>query len=126
MKQRRGEWQDLPHGGAIRREDALPVEVSDKGAWQLDENRILRDAEEISGTKLTWMHLSRARRWHKAPITGVLRSGDEWNWCMAKVAAAACDSCGIEAGNRWIGESSSDRVWVCETCAARGVLDKRS
>jgi hypothetical protein len=112
-----GKWCDLPHGGAMRLEDDAPVELSDKGAWQLDEIQILRDAEEVSGIKLTWMHLSRAQRWQKAPITAVLRPRDEWNWCTAKVARAACDLCGVEMGKRWISESGApDPVWVCDTC----------
>lgn len=104
----------------MRLEEDLPVEVSDKGAWQLDEIRILRDAEEASGIKLTWMHLGRARRWQKAPITAVLRPRDEWNWSTAKVAPAACDSCGVELGKQWIGElGAPDRVWVCDACRRR-------
>lgn len=104
----------------MRLEDDIPVEVSDKGVWQLDELGILRDAEELSGIKLTWMHLSRARRWQKTPITAVLRPRDEWNWSTAKVARAACDVCGVEMGMRWIGESGSPNVvWVCDTCRRR-------
>lgn len=111
MKTRRDKWQDLPHGGAMRSEADIPVAVSDKGAWQLDENRILSDAQEVSGMKLTWMHLSRARRWQKAPITAVILPGDEWNWSVAKVTLAACDSCGVEAGKRWITEpNTTDQI----------------
>jgi hypothetical protein len=106
-------------GGAVHSEAGIPVEVSDKGAWQLDENRILSDAQEVTMTKLTWRHLNRSRRWQKAPITTVFRPGDEWNWCIAKVAPAACDSCGIQVGKHWItAPGTSNRIWICETCAA--------
>jgi hypothetical protein len=118
MKTQRERWQDLPHGGAMRREADIPVAVSDKGAWQLDENRILSDAQEVSGIKLTWLHLSRALRWQKAPITAVILTGQEWSWSVAKVTLAACDSCGIEVGNRWITEANTaEQAWVCEKCA---------
>jgi hypothetical protein len=104
----------------MRLEGDIPVEVSDKGAWQLDEIQILKDAEELSGIKLTWMHLSRARRWQKAPITAVIRAGGEWNWSTARVAPAACDSCGVEMGKRWIGPPGTPgSVWVCESCWRR-------
>lgn len=124
MKAQRDKWQDLPHGGAMYSEDDRPVAVSDKGAWQLDESRILEDAQELSGIKLTWMHLNRAQRWDKVPITAVLRSRNKWNWCIAQVVPAACDLCSIEVGARWISEPGSlDRVWICETCAGRRAVN---
>ena len=111
-------WHDLPNGGAMRCEFRVPVEVADKGAWQLDENRILTDAKEVSGVKLTWMHLSRAERWQKTPFMAVLRPNGGWNWCIAKVVPAACDSCGVEVGVRWVCEVGSlYQLWFCKTCA---------
>jgi hypothetical protein len=95
----------------------IPVAVTDKGVWQLDEIGILRDAQEVSGIKLTWMHLGRARRWQKAPVLAVFRQGEEWNWCVAEVARAACESCGVEAGTQWINDRNTpSQVWVCKTC----------
>ncbi|MBK6414144.1 hypothetical protein [Sphingopyxis sp.] len=122
---RPGPWQDLPHGGAMCCECGIPFAVADKGAWQLDENRILEGAKEISGVKLTWLHLNRAKRWHKAPLTSALRPGGVWTWCIAEVAPAACDSCGVVAGVRWVGESAApDRIWACNACADRAVSDQ--
>ena len=115
-----GHWRDLPHGGAMRLEGDVPVEVSDKGNWQLDEIQILRDAEGTSGVKLTWMHLNRARRWQRTSITAVFRSPGKWHWCTAKVLLAACDFCGIEMGERWDDDRGlPDPVWVCADCAAK-------
>ena len=112
-------WQDLPGGGAVHSEAGIPVEVTDKGAWQLCEDRILSDAQEATMTKLTWMHLNRSRRWQKTPFSAVLRPHNEWSWCIAKVAQAACDSCGIQLGKHWITvPGTSNRIWMCETCAA--------
>ena len=125
MKTQRDKWQALPHRGAMRREAEIPVAVSDKGACQPDENQILSDAQEVSGGKLTWMRLSRARRWRKAPITAVPRRVDEWIWCIARVTPAARDLCGIAPGKRWTAEvDSPNRVWVSEMCTARSLVEK--
>jgi hypothetical protein len=101
----------------MRLENGIPIEVSDKGAWMLDEKRILSDAEEASGIKLTWMHSNRSKRWRKAPILAILRPNNEWSWCMAKVAPAACDFCGVNIGKLWTGAPGTpDRAWKCGAC----------
>jgi hypothetical protein len=99
-------------------EARVPTKVSDKGAWQLDENSILADAQEASGVKLTWKRLNRAERWQKTSLTAVFRLCDEWNWCIAEVLPAACESCGVDAGERTIVDPRTlEELWVCEACA---------
>lgn len=117
MNNQNNNWIDLPHGGAMRTENGIPVEVSDKGASHLDEIQILQNAEEISGIKLTWMYLNRARRWKETSIFSIFRRGAEADWNMAKVLSFACEACGVEKGKRWFGEfDDRNRVWVCDGC----------
>ena len=100
----------------MRLSGEIPVEVTDKGAWQLDENQILAQSQEVAGFKLTWLYACRGRPWRKAPLLAVFRTG-EWNWPLARVALSACESCGIEAGTQWVIEKdTSDRSWVCDGC----------
>jgi hypothetical protein len=72
--------------------------------------------------KLTGRCLDRASRWRKTPLIAGFRSRGEWNWCLANVARAACDACGLAMGTQWMAESGSpNRLWVCDACRTRGV-----
>jgi hypothetical protein len=119
-------WHDLPCGGSVEVEDRIPIRVSDKGWWNLDENQILGEAAKLTGTKLTWGDLDRSRRWTKAGLRGIFSGSDKWRWCFAKVLLAPCDMCGDDAGVRWIllpGEEL--RRWSCEACSRQVELQER-
>lgn len=109
-------WHDLPSGGAVELEDGIPVRITDKGAWSLDENKILAEAAELTGCKLTW-NLDRARRWRHNTLLSVFRAGLIWRWCLARVLRDACEECGTEVGVRWMRLAGQQPRWVGEDCA---------
>jgi hypothetical protein len=114
----RNGWLDLPGGGAVELKDGVPVRVSDKGRWGLDENRILSDAAAQTGVKLTWAYLNRSKRWRYGNFFRSFLPGNAWDWCIASVLRAGCDLCASGAGVKWVPLSGEEvPAWVCEPCS---------
>ena len=111
-------WHDLPGGGAVEIKESIPVRVSDKGNWTLEETAILAAAARHSGMKLTWATDDRSTRWRRDSILSVLRGGNVWSWCYARVLRVACELCGQEPGTQLRKIVGQDELaWVGEECA---------
>jgi hypothetical protein len=110
-------WHELPGGGGVQVKDGTPVQVTDRGRWDLDETEILSQAAALTRTRLTWGDLDRSKRWRRAGRARALTGSATWPWCFAIVLPAACEVCGSNAGRRWAhlpGEPSS--IWICDPC----------
>ena len=110
-------WHDLSSGGAVELKGGIPVRITDKGNWTLDENKILAEAAELTEAKLTW-NSDRARRWRHNSLLSTFRPGLTWQWCLARVLRDACELCGNEVGVRWMKViDQRSPGWVGEDCA---------
>jgi len=110
-------WHDLPGGGAVEIKDGVPVRITDKGRWNLDENTILAEAAKLTGMHLTWTW-GRASRWRHNSFLTIFHRWSTHHWSLARVFVGACELCGDEVGARWmkvIGEDSPS--WIGEDCA---------
>ncbi len=111
-------WHDLPSGGAVEMKDGIPVRVSDKANWILDDNKILAEAAQQTGMKLTWAGRGRSQRWRSNNLLTMFRLGNYSRWCLARVLVEACELCGDEVGVRWMKAIGDDSpAWVGEECA---------
>ena len=112
-------WHDLPSGGRVRVRNGIPTVITDRGHYNLAEDSLLVEAEGVTCTKLTWRSLDRSRRWGTKRLIYIFSGFDKRGWSFAKVLPAACEICGIEAGNRWSRVKDQDqRVWCCPSCSS--------
>jgi hypothetical protein len=116
-------WNDLPSGGVVQVKDGIPLQVSDKGRWNLEETQILAEAAKLTGSKITWRRLERWRRWQEAGLLSIFSESNRYRWSCAEVVREVCELCGSEVGSKWVRLQGQD-VWSCESCAAGGQLSR--
>ena len=109
-------WHDLPGGGAVKMKGGFPVQVTDKGHWNLDENGILAEAARKTGMKLTWGTQDRTKRWRRGSTLKLFLGFDVWRWSFATVLLAPCEECGNDAGIKWVEVPGGPPWWICERC----------
>jgi len=110
-------WHDLPGGGAVEIDDGIPVRITDKGRWNLDEDTILAEAAGLTGMQLTWTW-SRGPRWRRNGLLAMFRRGTLEHWRLARVLVGVCELCGDEVGVRWMKVTDGTQPgWVGESCA---------
>ena len=95
-------WHDLPGGGAVEIVGGVPVRITDKGRWNLDENTLLAEAAELTGLQLTWTrgggaHLEKKARIAARGITGLITP------CLRPAACAS-----THGASRWLSSASQD------------------
>ena len=106
-------WINLKCGGAVLMNNGVPVTVTDKGRWELDETQILKDAAEATCCKLEWAELSRSKRWKSSSFNWFIFA--KRNWSMAKILRCACEACGNEKGITYI-DVKDQRLWLGNLC----------
>ena len=111
-------WYDLPSGGAVQIKNGIPIKVSDKGRWDLEEGQILAEVVEFTESKITWRDLDRSKRWRKAGLFSILTKSDRWRWNLANVIRMACENCGCDVGTCWVQPPDQENtMWICDACA---------
>ncbi|MDC3988425.1 hypothetical protein [Polyangium jinanense] len=85
--------------------------------WNLEETRILEEAEAFANAKLRWAKLNRSERWTKIALWTIFKAPYRTRWNLADVVLEACERCGNEAGIRFIQHAPGEEdEWLGEAC----------